>query len=977
MYSLKSVGFKILIAVMAIASIVTVSGVYVTTPRDTSPAPEAISYLTDEPEGEAVFENANFKYYMDDDRDIITVYDKRNGYTWKTGLDLPFNTEIKDQCRDMEDEFEDQFSNVPIDADLPENEKYEHVFSNVSDYLPNAYTVTYDGVLEVRTRDLAAEYDDEGVLIPATKEDVQVYFEGLTLEAGKTYQLSFMFNSNGTRDYELLIGSEFAEVVSVTEQTNSNMNLVTFQFTQTSNETDAQLVFNLGYIMSSLDMDVRFRFDEMKLEEFDGTDVIEGTNQLVQGDFEIPEELYDVTVDELLAVCIPLEERMNEQYTAIANSLLTIEYYNSTYSPFYMASGWADEDEATSSFAKIESDGSKWRLEVDFIELDIQIWMYITFTDNGIEYDVLRDDIKGSGIDSLAAVIIAPFQGASGGAKEAYDASNIYDIDYSDEIVFNDPIPGYILVPDGSGTLVRFNDNNIKLDKLQISAYGSNPTQNALHRTFQTEYVPFKTLSMPLFGIAHGDNQAGFVAYATSGDEYMELEIWPEEYITYYTNAFARFEYNAPYFQVYNRAGEGNTQLQEELNDFDIHLVYEYLDGTSTPGERADYVGMALKYREYLFGTDELTQDYEDIPIRIDFLMSDSEKSLIGFTNQVTTTTEGVDRILSDIMDNGVTNINSGLLGWADGGITLGDPRDTDYTAEIGRKRDFENLVEDYLNEGVDISLSQDYFWINEEIMRYQNNAAKHTNGWYATKFIWDYNIEQMYYARPTKSIGWMLDQTSEFDEIGVNSYTVTGITNNLISDFSDDMYRNEVKDYLVNGFSQLNSDKLLNAYQPNAYLLPYVDRYLQAPVYGTQYLIETDTVPFLQIVLQGQMEVYSPYANFSFYSDSDILRMIDYNVYPSFILTEQPSYLLTDTLSRNYYSTEYTLYEELIVKIYENVNEALRNTINNDWVARDVIEPGVIVNTYSDGTEIIINYTDEAITYNGVTVDPVSYEVN
>lgn len=977
MYSLKSVGLKVLIAIMALASIVTVSGVYVTTPRDTSPAPEAISYLTDEPEGEPVFENDNFKYYIDEERDIITVYDKRNQYTWKTGLDLPFNTDIKDACRDIEDEFEDQFSNVPIDTELPEEDKYEHVFSTIIPELENAYAVTYDGVLEVRSRDLLPEYDDgDGNLTPATKEDLQVYFEGIDLEAGKTYQVSFMFNTNGTREYELLIGSEFSEVVSVEAQTNTVMELVTFSWTQTTAETDAQVVFNFGYFENSESLDVRIRMDNVAIYEFDGVDTI-GDTLVLQGDFEIPEALYDVSVEELLEICEPLEERMNKIYTAFANSLLSIEYYNSTYSPFYESSASEDRFDVQSQFAKIESDGSVWRLEVDFITLEIQIDMYVTFTDNGIEYDVYRDDIRGEGIDSLAAIIIAPFQGASGGAKEYYDASNVYDIDYSDEIIFNDPIPGYILVPDGSGTLVRFNDYNVKLDRLQIQAYGSNPTQESIHRSFQTEYVPFKTLSLPLFGVAHGDNQAGFVAYATSGDEYMELEIWPEEYITYYTNAFPRFEYNAPYLQVYNRAGEGNIQLQDELNDFDIHMVYEYLDGTSTPNERADYVGMAMKYSEYLFGSSSGTKEYDDIPIRLDFLMSDSEKSLIGFINQVTTTSEGVNRILSDIMENGVVNINSGLLGWADGGITLGDPRDTDYTREIGTKREFETLISTFNEMGVDISLSQDYFWINEEIMRYQNNGAKHTNGWYATKFIWDYNLEQMYYARPVKSIDWLLDQSSEFDEVGVSSYTITGITNNLISDFTDDMFRNETKDIIVNGFSQLNQSVLVNAYQPNAYLLPYTDRYLQAPVYGTQYLIETDTVPFLQLVLQNNMEVYAPYANFSFYSDEDILRMIDYNVYPSFILTEQPAYLLTDTLSRNYYSTEYTLYEDLIVQVYQQVNQALQNTINVDWIARDVVEPGVIVNTYSDGTEIIINYTDEVITYHGVTVNPVSYEVN
>ncbi len=985
MYSLKSHGFKLLIAIMAIASFMSVRGVYVTTPRDTAPAPDVLVYLDEEPGGQAVYENTNFKYWIDEERDIIHVYDKRNGYTWKTGLDIPFNSVIKDACKDIEGDFEDQFKAVEIDTEDPLLDKYEEIFTTKIGPLENADLFTYSGVLEVRSRDLAAEYDDgAGNMTPATKEDLQIYFEGLELVAGTTYQVSYQINSNGVRDFELMVGSEYAEVITSLAQTNSDMIEVTYTFTQSITENDAQLLFNFGYFDTSVDMDVRFRIDNVKIEEIDGTVVVPDTDQIVVGHFDIPEEKYDVTVDELLEVCIPLEERMNETYTAFANSLVSIEYFNSKNSPFYASSGMFNEEGKAevvqSNFGMIEDDGSEWVLEVNFIDQEIELKLYISFTESGIEYDLYNDDITGAGTEYLAGVIIAPFQGAGGGAKEAYDASNVYDIEWSDEIVFNDPIPGYVLVPEGSGTLVRFNDYNIKLNKLRIDTYGMNPTQNYFFRSASSEFIPFKTLSLPLFGISHGNNQAGFVAYATSGDEYMTLEIWPEEHITYYTNAFARFNYNATYFQIYNRAGEGNLQLQDERNNFDIHLVYEYLDGTSTEGERADYVGMALKYREYLFGEEHATYDYEDIPIRLDFLMSDSEKSLIGFQNQVTTTTDGVDRILDDILDKGITNINSGLLGWNDGGISLGDPRDTDFSSDIGRKRDFEDLIDNYQDLGVDISLSQNYFLINEEIMRYQGNAAKHTTGWYATKFIWDYNLEQIYYASPKKSIEWMLDQTDEIDDLGVDSYTVDGITNNLISDFNIDMWRNDAKEYIVNGFSKLDSDVLLNAYQPNAYLLEYVDRYLQAPVYGTQYLIETDTVPFLQLVLQGQMEVYGPYANFSFYTEADMLRMIDYNVYPSFVLTEQPAYLLTDTLSRNFYSTEYTLYEELIQELYTEVNDALRYTINYSWVNREVIIPGVIVNTYENGTntvQIIINYTEDPFEYNGETVEPVSYMVD
>lgn len=170
--------------------------------------------------------------------------------------------------------------------------------------------------------------------------------------------------------------------------------------------------------------------------------------------------------------------------------------------------------------------------------------------------------------------------------------------------------------------------------------------------------------------------------------------------------------------------------------------------------------------------------------------------------------------------------------------------------------------------------------------------------------------------------------------------------------------------------------DVKLNLTNPGMYLWKYTDRYLQAPVGHSQYIFETDAVPFLQIVLNGTMEVYAPYANFSFYTQADILKMIDYNLFPSFVLTKEPSYLLADTVSADLYSTEYTLYRELIGTVYREVNEVLSQVSGYEWTNRIVEKDGVIVNVYTKGTEekkVIINYTQDTQTIDGVKVDALS----
>ncbi|MDE6169075.1 MAG: hypothetical protein K2G28_11540, partial [Acetatifactor sp.] len=365
-------------------------------------------------------------------------------------------------------------------------------------------------------------------------------------------------------------------------------------------------------------------------------------------------------------------------------------------------------------------------------------------------------------------------------------------------------------------------------------------------------------------------------------------------------------------------------------NVFDIAMTYEFLSGDGSGStEAADYVGMALTYRRHLIEEGILTEmtgsgeeTSGDIPIRLDFLMSDAESGVVGLDNVVMTTTEDVRSILTDVMDNGIQNINSGLQGWQKKGVTFSRPGTRKYSSAIGSRSDFENLMTDFSRMGVDISYQQDYVTINKTMMSYFDNAVKHVNSWYS--YVDKTNllppaapVTQFGYARPEKSVKWLKEQY-EHSKGTADSMTIDGIGSILTGDYADSGHIT-VSDAMALYQEQLETMEEVkrNIKNPGMYLWKYTDRYLQAPVGHSQYIFETDAVPFLQLVLNGTMEVYAPYANFSFYTQTDILKMIDYNLSPSFILTSEPSWKLADTVSADLYSTEYSLYKNLIQEVY------------------------------------------------------------
>ncbi len=689
------------------------------------------------------------------------------------------------------------------------------------------------------------------------------------------------------------------------------------------------------------------------------------------------------TEEELIAASEPKEKSLNTTYIGIANSLVTVEYSELEATKFVSS---ASESGAQSKLSKVGANGNTWKLDADFSSIDLSLSVYITFGEDTVTYDVPFDEMKGEGIKKLTAVILTPFLGASGGEAEFYNPeTGDYDAARAKYMT-----PGYVFVPDGSGALIRFMDNNVAFNQYVGDVYGADPATEKYYYSEASSAVPVKSPVMPVFGIAHGNEQAAFVAWADKGAEYLDIIVNPEETKKVkYTWGYPRFEYNMTYYQVYNNAGAGYFTLMEEPNNFDISMTYRFLAGEGDTGFRANYVGMALAYREHLTDLGVLTPMDSvsgDIPIRIDFLMSDVKKSVIGTDQVVTTTVDDVREILDEMIGLGIKNINSGLIGWQKKSETLAKPYSFSFTSKIGSKKEFKRLMTEFADKNIDISFSRDFTTINKKMVSYSTNSAKHVNTWHlamdmSTLYPENAPIWETGYALPEKTAQWiekLTDKASDFSP----SFTLTETGKTLVSTYDRNgvvTSLTESRDLILNAVKEASKEMKINIETPNMYLWEATDRFLNAPAGTSGYVFETDTVPFLEILLHGTMEVYGPYSNFSFYTKSDILRMIDYNLSPSFIFTKQPSYLLSDTVSSDMFSTEYAQYRDLCNEVYRQVNGVLSEVSGFDWVDREVMESGVIVNTYvknGNTKKVIINYTDSAVNCLNTTVPAMSATV-
>lgn len=691
----------------------------------------------------------------------------------------------------------------------------------------------------------------------------------------------------------------------------------------------------------------------------------------------------NATVEDIMAVAEPYADDLNTTYVGIANSLITVEYYESDKIKFASS---AAEKGAESTLKVVDEANGKYVLDINYTELDLQLKAYITLGESTISYHIPFAEMRGKGLSKMASIDITPFMGASGGRMNVLNPETL-----KWEEVDNYRTPGYVLVPDGSGSLIRFVDNTAVFNQYIGDVYGKDSATETYQDFMYKDDVPVSDPVMPVFGIAHGDGQMAFVAWAEEGAEYMDIIVNPDgTKSTTYTWAYPRFEMNVNYFQVYDEKGSGFFKQMDEIFQYDIQMTYELLFGDGRDGSpAADYTGMARAYRQHLLDSGELTLLEEvdaEIPIRLDFILADGKKGIMGTNEVVVTTADDVEEILEDVMGKGISNINSALIGWQKKGETLSKPTAMRFSWNVGTQGRFKNLMKDFGEKGVEISYSRDMLTINKEMLNYYNTAVKHISNWYVSinkGYILPANAVtyNFSYATPEKASTWidtLAKKVSDYSQ----GITITKQPSTLTSHYGREgviTTLTEAIDLYRNTYENLPEGMSVNLEKPNMYLWKYTDRFLQSPVGSSQFIFETDAVPFLQLVLHGTMELYAPYANFSFNSKDSVLRMIDYNLSPAFILSKEPSWSLADTFSANLYSTEYSLYQEMIVEIYGQINGVLGQVQGYEWIGRQVPENGVVINTYEKGDEVryvIINYTENEVNYKGLSIAPQSAAV-
>ena len=586
--------------------------------------------------------------------------------------------------------------------------------------------------------------------------------------------------------------------------------------------------------------------------------------------------------------------------------------------------------------------------DVKFASYGISFKVEVRIEDDKLKVNVPYDSIKEETVGTLnpkdyklKSIILFPYFGS-----ENYE------------------INGYSFIPDGSGALIRYNNHKSStayIKKLYGDDYsftdypsGSNLKDNGV-------------LSLPIYGVNHGYNQAGFLCEITDGYGSAELHSYPYMYSLIPINT-TFFKYYVKDTFTVKMSSSNMVLLNENPYPSNYSLSYTFLSGND-----ANYVGMANAYRDSL-GLDKEVKASNNIPLRLEILGLDYKPGLFGKKYvKMTSFNEALD-IIQNLEASDVKNFNITYLGWNKGGYFTKGATNAKAASRLGGKTKLKKL-DSYLKDN---GYSIDYT-INPYVSSSYNTGSKNVKkiGLSPFEVTQKSSLEQKgYYVLPTDLTRIIKKSSKKLDRIGIDALKLDNLNVAYSYRYSSNfVYRTQMINEVADQVSKIEG-YAISAERPNAYLLKYLTNYYSAFYESNKFVYETDSIPFISILVSGIMNQYMP--NINYISDYELatLRMIEYNIYPSFIVTKEEAYDLRYTNYEYLNSTQYDLWKDLMIKMYTTTNNALSFVIGAKMISHCYVDNGVSKCVYSNGVTIYVNYNNRDVNTDGVSLSPYSYLV-
>lgn len=574
----------------------------------------------------------------------------------------------------------------------------------------------------------------------------------------------------------------------------------------------------------------------------------------------------------------------------------------------------------------------------------------------GIEEEVWEDpDTDPEKKQSVMNVALLPFMGAAGSDDE-----------------------GYLIIPDGSGALIHFNNGRTGAAIYQQDVYGRDDALT-IRKAATTTY----DVNMPLFGIVR--NGRALMAVVENGDYQAQLNAMVNGQLTGYSNAYFAVQYIHMEANTIMPGSEHSTDVMLPTNTFrDMgNFTVRYYP---LAAENATYADVAAAYRAQLglkeSIADATTQQLEmvaSIP-SIDTFLGVPYESV-----RVLTSYEQAAQTLRDFAAEGLNDLTLRYTGWSKQSVRGKMVTGLDLDNRLGGKKAFDGLRQAVKETGAEMVLAVDLIDIYEDGNGYWslfaatnsvNSTAKQVPEFLQSTGYQDPEGKPWYLLSPDKvpeaarklaeNLSGQVDGVS-LSMLGNTVYSSFGKTG--ISRTSAGMYWQQALETLSGKI------QTLSAKTASAYAFPYIEQVDATPCASSRFEVTDMEIPFYQMVTHGAMVLYTEPANEDGNVRKALLRAIEYGMYPSWRVIAGDTALLSGTDYASWHAASLDAWREEI-KNTAAWMAPLGVYAGMQMTGHEQVTATLSVTTYANGDMVLVNYGSEDAEHLGVTVPALGYAI-
>ncbi len=536
---------------------------------------------------------------------------------------------------------------------------------------------------------------------------------------------------------------------------------------------------------------------------------------------------------------------------------------------------------------------------------------------------------------------------------------------------------GFMLVPEGGGALIRYNNGKTKQNSYYADLYG---WDYAIKRD---EVVSETEALFPVFGMT--GNGGSFICIIEEGTAYAGIQA--DISMRYNSYNYANAKYHVLHADEYNvsaKTAQIVKMFEKQIPNDTIVQRYCFVDTD-------DYVDMAKAYGDYLIKNNPtlaVANENENLPVSVE-LVGAIDKTVVKFgapvesAVPVTTFNQAADMI-DAIKNMGADNLSVRITGWNNGGVNQKVLTKVKVLKKLGGESGLKELVQYAKDENVSLYLDGvSTFAYDSGMLRGfvgYRDAARFTTREQVKIYPYSYVTylpaewkDPFYLVTPEYAAKMSENLIQAIGEVGGEGVAFRDVGSMLSSNYNPKatVTREEAKDMNIQTLKLAkDGGKKVSIKQGFDFALGYVDLITDMNLTGTNYKLLDESVPFYQIALHGITEYTGQAINISSDLQTELLKCAEYGSGLNFTFMAEKGTIVQETYYSALYGACFFDWQEDVESIISSYQKDMAGINNVRMVDHEILTKDVRATHYENGKTVYVNYSFEDYT-DGVTVVP------